>query len=341
MRFSHFAYVNPSVIERGANEVLGPETLTEYKQIKQKLGGRRTSRVFQLFGITAPSRAATTRHKNTEGKKKGKLPQARSGPDNIETSLLEWEKKRKSGGTPGHGRKSCRTGEAWFTSSLLRSKGGSEDMADKSQTPVPAAPLSAMLPPAIRNTIGIKVSKMELESGKDVAGRRGAIVSSTLAHNMQGAATPSPRHSSNLLDSSLLSSSSDASEGKNLVGAEGPTENISIVHQPETEAECGDDGAGQDSSQSDSEAFFVRTKDPNTIATEIGVTKTKLIGGRVRGSLHFESSRRKREFLAEALGSFCLPIMERDLMTSGTKDVLWCVEDLSLKADIIAHYLSR
>lgn len=116
----------------------------EYKQINQKLGGTRTNRVYQFFGIVPPSRVATVKHKNAKEKKKSKVSftgsmTPRGGK--LTTSHLEREKKRKSGGTAGRGRKCPRLANVLFSASPLRSKGPSEDAADTRQTPSNVAPV--------------------------------------------------------------------------------------------------------------------------------------------------------------------------------------------------------
>lgn len=99
----HFPEIKPGSIERKADKILGRETTTEYKHIKQKLGGTHANRIFQFYGIAAPSRVAAAKHKNAEAKKKGKLPLTGSKTPKggkLITSHLEQEKKQ-SGGKPG------------------------------------------------------------------------------------------------------------------------------------------------------------------------------------------------------------------------------------------------
>lgn len=47
--------VDAEGIERWTDEILGAESIKEYKAIFQKLGETRTNRVFQFFEIKAPS----------------------------------------------------------------------------------------------------------------------------------------------------------------------------------------------------------------------------------------------------------------------------------------------
>jgi hypothetical protein len=49
---------------------------------------------------------------------------------------------------------------------------------------------------------------------------------------------------------------------------------------------------------------------PFEIAEALVMSHAKLIGGQVVGKIRFESSRHERDYLAEAGGSFCYPLME-------------------------------
>ncbi|RLM69975.1 hypothetical protein C2845_PM17G09020 [Panicum miliaceum] len=64
--------VNPSSMESWADEILGAESISEYKLIIKQLGGTRTNRVFRALGIIAPDRAASVRHKAVEEKRRAK-----------------------------------------------------------------------------------------------------------------------------------------------------------------------------------------------------------------------------------------------------------------------------
>ena len=55
-------------------------------------------------------------------------------------------------------------------------------------------------------------------------------------------------------------------------------------------------------------------------------------------SLHRD---RERELLSEAGGSFCFPLMEKDLMASGLTNMLESAQDLSLKAFMAARCAAR
>ncbi|KAG2571459.1 uncharacterized protein LOC120640649 [Panicum virgatum] len=86
------------------------------------------------------------------------------------------------------------------------------------------------------------------------------------------------------------------------------------------------------SSSSDSSIYLVSTSDPEEVATQLGVSEAKLIGGNVVGSLRFESRDCERSFLASASHSFSFPLLERRLMRTGVPNMLQCAEDLALKS---------
>ena len=52
------------------------------------------------------------------------------------------------------------------------------------------------------------------------------------------------------------------------------------------------------------------------------MSRAKLIGGQVVGKIRFESGQHERDYLAEASGSFCFPLMERRLMLTSAKNAL-------------------
>ena len=82
-------------------------------------------------------------------------------------------------------------------------------------------------------------------------------------------------------------------------------------------------GGEESSSTSDSSSFFVRNADPEAAAAEFGTKPTAVrLGGNIVKSLRFESRDRERELLSEAGGSFCFPLMEKDLMASGLTNML-------------------
>ena len=77
------------------------------------------------------------------------------------------------------------------------------------------------------------------------------------------------------------------------------------------------------------------------VAEPLGASGAKLIGGQVVGSLRFESRDKEREFLAEAGESFCFPLMEQMLMSTGAANALLCAEELALKSFVATRYARR
>ena len=77
-------------------------------------------------------------------------------------------------------------------------------------------------------------------------------------------------------------------------------------------------------------------------AAELGAKPMAVrLGGNIVKSLSFESWDRERELLSEAGGSFCFPLMEKDLMASGLTNMLESAQDLSLKAFVPARRAAR
>ena len=104
----------------------------------------------------------------------------------------------------------------------------------------------------------------------------------------------------------------------------------------------GGNGGDNSSSSSDSSSYFVRNADPEAVATELGAKPTAVrLGGNIVKSLCFESRDRERTLLATAGESFCFPLMEKDLMDTGMKNILESAQDLSLKAFVAARCASR
>ena len=98
----------------------------------------------------------------------------------------------------------------------------------------------------------------------------------------------------------------------------------------------------ESSSTSDSSSFFVRNADPEAVAVVLGAKPAAVrLGGKIIKSLRFESRDRERELLAEAGGSFCFPLMEKDLISSGLTNMLESAQDLSLKAFHAARCAAR
>lgn len=91
------------------------------------------------------------------------------------------------------------------------------------------------------------------------------------------------------------------------------------------------------SRQSESDAYFISLEDPIVIADKLNASWAKLIGGRTIESLRFESGKRENQFLTEAGGSFCFPLMEKELMKSGMPNMLCYAKDLAMKTYITAR----
>ena len=105
--------------------------------------------------------------------------------------------------------------------------------------------------------------------------------------------------------------------------------------QEKTRSSSGAKGSGDkaSSSSSDSSSYFVRDADPEAVASELGAKPTAVrLGGNIVKSLRFESQDREHELLAEVGGSFCFPLMEKELMETGLENMLERAQDLSLKA---------
>jgi len=101
------------------------------------------------------------------------------------------------------------------------------------------------------------------------------------------------------------------------------------------------EGNSDDSNSSNSSAYLISQSVPSEIAEVLGMSHAKLIGGQVVGKIRFESGQHERDYLAEAGGSFCFPLMERRLMLAGAKNTLQCAEDLALKSYVAARCASR
>ena len=78
------------------------------------------------------------------------------------------------------------------------------------------------------------------------------------------------------------------------------------------------------------------------MATELGAKPTAVrLGGNIVKSLRFESRDRECTLLAAAGESFCIPLMEKDLMDTGLKNILETAQELSLKAFMAVRCASR
>jgi hypothetical protein len=178
----------------------------------------------------------------------------------------------------------------------------------------------------------------EPESDEDETGRVDVVASAALAAKPSEVVALSPqRSSSHSSSSSSSSSSTSGSEGENQINVGGSAAGAPSLRQ----AIAGKEDSEKSSSQAARDAYFVSQEDPASVAAELNALGAKLVGGCVLGSLRFESNRRERGFLSEASGSFCLPLMEKELMKTGTTNILRCVEDLALKAHVGARCASR
>ncbi|RLN23149.1 hypothetical protein C2845_PM07G10900 [Panicum miliaceum] len=65
-------YIDSSAIESWTDEILGAESIGEYKAIMKQLGGTHTKRVFRALGIDALERTASLKHKIAEEKRGAK-----------------------------------------------------------------------------------------------------------------------------------------------------------------------------------------------------------------------------------------------------------------------------
>ena len=65
------------------------------------------------------------------------------------------------------------------------------------------------------------------------------------------------------------------------------------------------------------------------------------LDGNVVKSLRFKSQDRERTLLAAAGESFCFPLMEKDLMDTGLKNMLENAQDLSLKTFVASRCAAR
>lgn len=106
------------------------------------------------------------------------------------------------------------------------------------------------------------------------------------------------------------------------------------LSSPDTEGPASDYSS---SSSSGNDGFFVGTEDPTVIACELGESSSKFIGSNVLDALRFESEDREQLFLSKASVSFCVPLMEKELMEAGVPRVLQSAQDLALKSFIASR----
>ena len=82
------------------------------------------------------------------------------------------------------------------------------------------------------------------------------------------------------------------------------------------------EGNSDDSDSSDCSTYLISQSVPSEIAEALGMRHAKIIGAQVVGKIRFESGQHERDYLGEAGGSFCFPLMERRLMLTGARNAL-------------------
>ncbi|RLM57967.1 putative retrotransposon protein [Panicum miliaceum] len=205
---SFCAKINANSMESWADDILGAESIGEYKAIFQKLGGTRTNRVFQALGIEAPRRVAALNHQAAEEKKlKKEKAQGATVADGTSTNAHLEKKKRKLGPKTSGPPKWTRIADILFGAySLLKAKGDSEDTGDEEAGPLATPPLASALSSPSRprvfgsgssQLLALDVSDQEAEKDED-DGEHIDIVGSPVGgakiHDLVVAeAIPSPR----------------------------------------------------------------------------------------------------------------------------------------------------
>lgn len=116
--------------------------------------------------------------------------------------------------------------------------------------------------------------------------------------------------------SSFGSSSVDGCGDSSTEAAE-EDESLDVEKAKSPIRELWDAGLDAPNSPSGIGSFFIGYGDPAAVAAEPGASGSKLIKGKIVGSLQFESRDRERAFLSEASASFCFLLMEKRLMKTG------------------------
>lgn len=133
--------INPAAVEAWANDILGPESMSEYKNVLMYHGGVRTNRVFYALGIEAPLRVASLRHRTAKEKKKSKkMMMAVTAPS---TKRIESKEQKLISGASGTSKRSRAKDILFGAISLLKAAGDSEDDGE-----VDCSPLTVPDPPA-------------------------------------------------------------------------------------------------------------------------------------------------------------------------------------------------
>jgi hypothetical protein len=197
--------------------------------------------------------------------------------------------------------------ETLFSASPLQSKGNSKDAAGEPPEPISAAPVSTLAPPPApihRKPINVEMSEQEPESDDETEGGGKIEVADSAALTVKPHETVMLRpHQSSSKSSSAGSSSSlsnDSDEKEQHASADKPVTDAPCARRASAVSEVSEGGG----SQSESDAYFVSQEDPAAVDAELNASGAKLIGGRILGSLRFESSDREHRFLSEAGGCF-------------------------------------
>jgi len=170
----------------------------------------------------------------------------------------------------------------------------------------------------------LEYSEFEEESDEEVGREVGSALVS-LAHAIP---TVEPVAAAKMITSSAMSTSSSSDDD-----AKAPVVGLVARNRPPSKT--------TDSSSTESSSYMVSTSNPINVASELGMSQSKLIGGNIVGSLRFDSSDSERGFLVEAGSSFGFPQIERRLMLGGVSCMLENAEDLALKAYVAARCASR
>jgi hypothetical protein len=278
-----------------ADDILGAESIDEYKAIFQKLGGPHTNYVFQALGIEAPPRAATLRRQAAEEKKlrREKAQGVKIAGGTSGTTHLE-SKKRKLGPKAGGPPKLSKAAKTLFASSPLKATRDSEDATNVEASPLAALPLTSVEPPSVHPKVsdsgsgrlaGLDVSDQEVECDKGAGGHIdvGLPTGGAGSHDVAVAETCLSPHKSlsGSRSSSRLSSSSGGSGKEASFAGDDDQENTMRARAT----------AGRDSSSSSSKSngYFIFHEDPVAAAAKLGASGANLIGGNKIGSLRFES----------------------------------------------------
>ena len=190
--------------------------------------------------------------------------------------------------------------------SPLQSKGDSEDKVESSGDSAaaarsPAAPAKAVLE-RVMPAFSVQFSEPETESDDETIPK---------THAATGSATEAEKHAKKTASSSSGGEEED-DVNVNVVDSDVPAKGKQVAAEGNTD----------DSDSSDSSADLISQSVPSEIAEALGMSHAKLIGGQVVGKIRFESGRHERDYLAEAGGSFCFPLMERRLMLTGARNAL-------------------